>query len=136
MYSSFVQLSRSAFVLVGSIYSNFMKIHFSIVFFGYVIRVVTLADCITNGNGGAKQLHPIFPEQKENTLNQINVNTWPDIHTSSLDANTKTKKRKQNEKNKCTTRQSCAQKERLRFKFSKEEPLQEFSGVQNMRERT
>lgn len=94
MYSSLVQLSRSAFVLVGSIYSNFVKIHFSIVFFGYVIRVVTLADCITSGNGGAKQLHPIFPEQKENTLNQINVNTWSDIHTSSLDANTKTKKKK------------------------------------------
>lgn len=43
-----------------------------------------------------------------------------------LTLNENKKKWKQNEKNKCTIRQSCAQKERLHFKFSKEEPLQEF----------
>lgn len=64
---------------------------FSIVYFGLqpIIHVVTLADCIASGNDGGKQLHPISGTKRLHRMNRMNVNTWPDIHTSLLDANTK-----------------------------------------------
>lgn len=60
----------------------------------------------------------------------MNVSTWPDIHTSSLDANTKTT----NKNNRKLEKKNMNKKRRLRSKeaaplceSSEEEPLEEIS---------